>query len=47
MTELLDEHSETTFPDPEKPLTRTDTIQQKIPLTGRPVRISPHRVAPG
>ncbi len=47
VTELLVEHNETTFHDPEKPLTRTNTIEHEIPTTGRPVRISPRRVAPG
>ncbi len=45
--ELLVEHNETTFHDPEKPLTGTDTIEHEIPTTGRPMRIPPHRVAPG
>ncbi len=45
--ELLVEHNETTFHDPEKPLTRTDTIEHKIPTSGRPVGIPPRRVAPG
>ncbi len=45
--ELLVEHNETTFQDPEKPLTRTNTIEHEIPTTGRPVRIPPCRVAPG
>ncbi len=45
VTELLVEHNETTFHDPEKPLTRTNTIEHKIPMTCRPVRIPPHRVA--
>ncbi len=43
--ELLVKHSETSFDDPEKPLTRTDTIEHKILTSGRPVRIPPHRVA--
>ncbi len=43
--ELLVEHNETTFHDPEKPLTRTNTIEHKIPTTGRPMRITPRRVA--
>ncbi len=43
--ELLVEHNETTFHDPEKPLTRTDTIEHKILTTDRPMRIPPHRVA--
>ncbi len=38
---------ETTFHDPEKPLTTTNTIEHDIPMTGRPVRIPPLRVAPG
>ncbi len=45
--ELLVEHSETTFHDPEKPLTRTNTIEHEIIMTGRPMRIPPRRVAPG
>ncbi len=45
--ELLVEHNETTFHDPEKPLTTTNTIEHEIPMTGRPVRIPPRRVAPG
>ncbi len=45
--ELLVEHNETTFHDPEKPLTRTDTIEHEIPTSGRPVRIPPYRVAQG
>ncbi len=45
--ELLVEHNETTFHDPEKPLTRTNTIEHEIPMTGRPVRIPPCRVALG
>ncbi len=45
--ELLVEHNKTTFHDPEKPLTRTNTIKHKIPTNGRPVRIPPHRVAWG
>ncbi len=45
VNELLVEHSENTFHDPEKPLTRTDTIEHEIPMTGRPVRIPPCRVA--
>ncbi len=40
--ELLVEHN-----DPEKPLTRTNTIDHEIPTTGRPVIIPPRRVAPG
>ncbi len=44
--ELLIKHSETSFHDPEKPLTRTDTIEHEIPTSGRPVRIPPHRIAP-
>ncbi len=39
MKELLVEHNETTFHDPEKPLTRTDKIEYEIPTSGRPVRI--------
>ncbi len=45
--ELLIEHNETTFHDPEKPLTRTNTIQHEIPMTGRPERIPHSRVALG
>ncbi len=45
--ELLVEHNETTFHDPEKPLTRTNTIEHEIPMTDRPVRIPPRRVVPG
>ncbi len=45
--ELLVKHNETTFHDSEKPLTRTDTIEHEISMTGRPVRIPPHRVALG
>ncbi len=45
--ELLVEHNKTTFHDPEKPLTRTNTIEHEIPMTGRPVRIPPYRVAVG
>ncbi len=44
--ELLVEHNKTTIHDPEKPLTRTDTIEHKIPTTGRPVMIPPCRVSP-
>ncbi len=47
LKEALVEHSETTFHDPEKPLTRTDTIERKIPTPGRPVRIPTRKVAPG
>ncbi len=42
--ELLVEHKKTTFHDPEKPLTRANTIEHEIPTTGRPVRIPPRRV---
>ncbi len=45
--ELLVEHNETTFHDPEKPLTRTDTIEHEVPTSGRLVRIPPDRVTPG
>ncbi len=45
--ELLVEHNETTFHDPEKTLTTTNTIEHEIPTTGRPVRIPPRRVAQG
>ncbi len=41
--ELLIEHNETTFHDPEKPFTRTDTIEHEISTSGRPVRIPLHR----
>ncbi len=47
LKELLVEHNETTFHDPEKPLTRTNTIEHKISMTGRPMRIPPPRVALG
>ncbi len=47
MKEFLVEHNETTFHDPEKTLTTTNTIEHEIPTIGRPVRIPPHRVAPG
>ncbi len=40
--ELLVKHN-----DPEKRLTITNTIEHEIPMTGRPVTIPPHRVAPG
>ncbi len=43
--ELLVEHNETTFHNPEKPLTRMNTIEHEIPMTGRLVRIPPRRVA--
>ncbi len=45
VNELLVEHNETTFHDTEKPLTRTNTIEHEIPMTSRPVRIPPRRVA--
>ncbi len=45
--ELLVEHNETTFHDPVKPHTRKNTIEHEIPMTGRPVRIPPHRVSLG
>ncbi len=45
--ELFVEHNETTFHDPEKTLTTTNTIEHEIPTTGRPVRIPRRRVAPG
>ncbi len=45
--ELLVEHSKTTFHDPEKTLTTTNTIEHEIPMTGKPVRIPPRRVARG
>ncbi len=47
LKELLVEHNETPFHDPEKPLTRTDTIVHEITTTCRPLRIPPHRIAPG
>ncbi len=47
MKELLVERNEITFHDPVKPLTITDTIEYEIPMTGRPMRIPPNRVAPG
>ncbi len=45
--ELLVEHNDNTFHDPEKPLTRTNIIEHEIPTIGRPVRIPRRRVAPG
>ncbi len=45
--ELLVEHNETTFHDPEKPLTRTNTREHEIPMTEGSMRIPPHRVALG
>ncbi len=45
--QLLVEHNKTTFHDPEKTLTTTNTIDHEIPTTGRPVRILPRRVIPG
>ncbi len=45
--ELLVKHNKTTFHNPEKPLTTTNTIEHEIPTTGRPVMIPPRRVAPG
>ncbi len=45
--ELLVEHNKTTFHDPEKTLTTTNTIEHEIPTTGRPVRIPPCRIAQG
>ncbi len=45
--ELLVEHNETTFHDPEKPLIRTNTIEHEISTTSRPVRIPPCRVTQG
>ncbi len=45
--ELLVEHNETTFHDPEKHLTRTDTIEHEIPMTGILVRTPPCSVALG
>ncbi len=43
--ELLFEHNDTTFHYPEKTLTTTNTIEHEIPMTGRPVRIPPRKVA--
>ncbi len=43
--ELLVKHNETTFHDSDKRLMTTNTIEHKIPMIGRPVRISPHRAA--
>ncbi len=45
--ELLVEHNETTIHDPDKPLTRTDTIEHEIPTSDRTVRIPPCRILPG
>ncbi len=42
--ELLVEHNETRFHDPEKTLTTTNTIDPEIPTTGGTVRIPPCRV---
>ncbi len=47
MKELLVEHNKNTFHDPQKPLTKTNTIEHEIPMTGIPVRIPPRRVALG
>ncbi len=47
MKELFVKHNETIFPDAEKPLTRTVTIEHEILTLGRPVRIPPPQVAPG
>ncbi len=44
---MLVKHNETTFHDPEKPLTGTDTIEYEIPTSVKPLRIPPHRVAAG
>ncbi len=44
---MLVKHNKTTFHGPEKPLTRTDTIEHEIPTSGRSVRIPPCRVALG
>ncbi len=44
---LLVEHNETTFHDPEKILRTTNTIEHKIPMTGRPLRIPSCRIVPG
>ncbi len=45
--EYLVEHNETTFHDSEKPLMTMNTIEQEIPMTGRPVWIPPCMVAQG
>ncbi len=45
--EILIKHNETTFHEPENPFLRTDTIEHKILITGRPVRIPPCRIPPG
>ncbi len=45
--ELLVKHNETTFHDPKKQLTTTNTIELEITMTGRPVRIPHCRVAQG
>ncbi len=47
LKELLVEHNKTTFHDPEKTLTTTNTIEHKILTTGRPMRIPPCRVVLG
>ncbi len=47
MKEVLTEHNETTFHDPEKPLMRTDIIEHENSNIGQPVTIPPHRVPPG
>ncbi len=47
LKELLVEHNDTIFHDPEKPLTTTNTIEHEITMTGRPVRIPPLSVAQG
>ncbi len=44
--EVLVEHNETIFHDPEKILTRTDTIKHKILTLDPPVRIPRRRVPP-
>ncbi len=45
--EFLVEHNDTTFHDPVKPLTITNTIKHQIPITGRRMGIPPRRVAIG
>ncbi len=47
MKKLLIEHNKTTFHDPKKTLTTTNTIEHDIPTTGRHVRIPPRKVAMG
>ncbi len=47
LKELLVEHNETTFHDPEKPLTRMNTIEHEIPMTGRPCEDPTSQGSPG